>query len=46
MGKRRGVAPDPTRGAASGLRKGHCPLTLFGLPGLSAFPGIGEKSGF
>ena len=24
-----GVAPNPTRGAASGLRKGHCPLTLF-----------------
>ena len=33
-----GVAPSPTRGAASGLRKGHCPLTLFLRPGLSAFP--------
>ena len=33
-----GVAPNPTRGAASGLRKGHCPLTLFWLPGLSALP--------
>ena len=32
-----GVAPNPTRGAASGLRKGHCPLTLFLPPGLSAF---------
>jgi len=31
-----GVAPNPTRGAASGLRKGHCPLTLFLSPGLSA----------
>jgi len=27
-----GVAPNPTRGAASGLRKGHCPLTLFCVP--------------
>ena len=33
-----GVAPNPTRGAASGLRKGHCPLTLFLSPGLSALP--------
>jgi len=24
-----GVAPNPTRGAASGLRKGQRPLTLF-----------------
>ena len=34
-----GVAPNPPpRGAASGLRKGHCPLTLFLSPGLSALP--------
>ena len=33
-----GVAPNPTRGAASGLRKGHCPLPLFGPPGLGALP--------
>ena len=33
-----GVAPNPTRGAASGLRKGHCPLTLFWRPGLVALP--------
>ena len=26
------------RGSASGLRKGHCPLTLFLRPGLSALP--------
>ena len=29
-----GVAPNPTRGAASGLRKGHCPLTLSAAPRL------------
>ena len=29
MGGRRGVAPDPTRGAASGLRKGQLPLDPF-----------------
>ena len=46
MGKRWGVAPDPTRGAASGLRKGHCPLTLFSVPGLSASPGILGKVAF
>ena len=40
-----GVAPNPTRGAASGLRKGHCPLTLFLSPGLSAFPyALGEAA--
>ena len=40
-----GVAPTPTRGAASGLRKGHCPLTLFLSPGLSAFPyALGEAA--
>ena len=27
-----GVAPNPTRGAASGLRKGDSPLTLFCVP--------------
>ena len=40
-----GVAPSPTRGAASGLRKGHCPLTLFLSPGLSTFPyALGEAA--
>ena len=33
-----GAAPNPARDAASGLRKGHCPLTLFLSPGLSALP--------
>ena len=41
-----GVAPSPTRGAASGLRKGHCPLTLSAAPQLGfTFPTLG-LSGF
>ena len=31
-----GVAPNPTRDAVPAPCKGHCPLTLFGLPGLVA----------
>lgn len=31
-----GRCPNPTRDALSRLRKGHCPLTCLGQPGLSA----------
>ena len=33
-----GVTPSPSRDAVPAPCKGHCPLTLFWLPGLSALP--------
>ena len=43
MGRDAGALPQTLPEA---LRKGHCPLTLFSVPGLSAFPGILGESGF
>ena len=46
MGKRRGVAPDPTRGAAPGLRKGQLPLDPFFGALLERVSRYWGKSGF
>ena len=41
-----GVAPNPSRDAVPAPCKGHCPLTLFWRPGLSALPMLCPAEGF